>query len=308
MPQVSSVIDFELAQRVRDKVQAGANRAQSSALYAETSQLISQQLQATLDVDEMLELFFRASQHLVRYDGLHYVHTTQKISLSAGSSENVHCSVNYRLTFDGEYLGDLFMQSSKPFREHELVSFESLTTSLIYPLRNGLKYHAALQSALLDPLTGTGNRASMSKTLQRDMDTALRFHQPLSVIMLDIDFFKRINDNFGHACGDLVLIEVANLLKAQLRNTDAVFRFGGEEFLITLPNTDADQVCRAGERIRRGIEKLELDYAGQSVRLSVSLGCAVMQAKEEQDSLLHRADQALYAAKRQGKNRLNLSA
>jgi len=306
MPQVSNVVDFELAQLMRADSQAKTAAIKSPANYTEVSQLISGQLQATLDIAEIMEIFFQSSQYLVRYDALHFLHATQNVNVKIGSTDALY-AVNYRLTFQGEYLGDLFLQRSKKFHEQELISFESLTTSLIFPLRNGLKYHAAIQSALLDPLTGVGNRAAMSKTLQRDMDTARRAVQPLSIIMLDIDFFKNINDTYGHACGDKVLIEIAKLLQLQLRTSDAIFRFGGEEFLITLPNTCSEYAQLVGERIRHAIENLVVDFDGQSVMLSASLGCATMHDAEEQESFIKRSDYALYTAKRSGRNCLKIA-
>ncbi|MCK9237555.1 MAG: GGDEF domain-containing protein [Thiopseudomonas sp.] len=306
MPQVSNVVDFELAQLMRADSQAKTAAIKSPASYTEVSQLISGQLQTTLDIAEIMEIFFQSSQYLVRYDAVHYLHTAQSVNVKIGAADALY-AVNYRLTFQGEYLGDLFLQRSKRFHEQELISFESLTTSLIFPLRNGLKYHAAVQSALLDPLTGVGNRAAMNKTLQRDMDAARRAMQPLSIIMLDIDYFKNINDTYGHACGDQVLIEISKLLQLQLRTSDAIFRFGGEEFLITLPNTCSDYAQLVGERIRHAIEKLVIDFNDQSVMLSASLGCATMHDAEEQDSFIQRSDYALYTAKRSGRNCLKIA-
>lgn len=299
MPQVSSVIDFESVQRARD----AAQNKQPSALYLEVSQQISQQLQTTLELEEIITLFFNASQHILQYEAIQYVHSAQKVSIRKGSPENIAHAVHYHLSFEGEYLGDLAIESKNTLPEYDLASFEGLTSKLVFPLRNALKYHAAIQSALLDPLTGVGNRACMSSTLQRDIDTAQRFQQPLSIIMLDIDHFKSINDMYGHACGDLALQEIASMLKKQLRNTDAVFRFGGEEFLVTLPNTNVDQAYRVAERIRQAVEGLELSYARQSLNLSVSLGCTSKLANEDQQGLICRADQALYQAKRLGRNR-----
>lgn len=306
MSQTSNVIDFELAQIMRNTSLAKDFANQPLAGYAEVSQFISNQLQTTLDITEVLEIFFHASQYLVRYDALHYLHATQKINVKIGAAEALY-AVNYRLTYQGEYLGDLFMQRSKKIHERELVNFESLTTSLIFPLRNSLKYQAALQSALQDPLTGIGNRAAMNKTLQRDMYSAMRTGQPLSVLMLDIDHFKNINDTYGHACGDNVLVEIANLLQRQLRNCDAIFRYGGEEFFITLPNTASEGAQQVGERLRTAIENLSIHFEGQAIFLSASLGCATMRKDDEQYSLIQRTDIALYSAKNCGRNRLSVA-
>lgn len=303
MPQVSNVVDFEVAQLMRAEAQL-KNFADGSATFAEVSQQISAKLQTTLEIDEILENFFHISQGLVSYDALHFIHAQQRVNVKIGKEQAVY-AVNYRLTFAGEYLGDLFLQRSRKIKEHELIRFESLTTSLIFPLRNALKYHAVLQSALRDSLTGVGNRNNMAQTLQRDMDSAKRNGTPMSILMLDLDFFKNINDTYGHASGDQVLIETANCLQRELRSVDAIFRFGGEEFLISLPNADAKQAQMVGERIRAAIAALVIEFNEFKFNISASLGSATMQESENQDSLIQRADYALYNAKRSGRNRLH---
>jgi len=302
MPQHSNVVDFELAQRIRARPfkQAG-NRNQAS--FSEVSQLLVGKLQTTLEVKEVLEIFFQLSQRLISYDALHFLHHSHKLNIKLGADDSLY-AVNYRLTFQGEYLGDLFLQRSKKICEHELIRFESLTSGLIFPLRNSIRYHAAIQSALNDALTGVGNRTAMDKVLKRDMDTARRFGQPLSLLMLDIDHFKRINDNHGHSCGDLVLIEVANQLKLLLRNSDAIFRYGGEEFLVCLPNTSLDNAMLVAERIRQSIEDLNINYDQHRVAVSASFGCALMYKEDHQQDLIRRADMALYQAKNSGRNQV----
>lgn len=304
MPQSANVVDFELAQRIRNRASNPAPSKKQPG-FAEVSQLLAARLQTTLDTKEVMQIFFDLSRRLVNYDALHYIHSSQNLNISLGAEKALY-AVNYRLTFHGEYLGDLFLQRKEKIREQELVRFENLTTSLIFPLRNSLKYHAALQSALSDALTGVGNRTSMDKTIKRDMDTAKRSGQPLSLIMLDIDQFKQINDNHGHNCGDMVLIEVANLLKLLLRTSDAIFRFGGEEFLISLPNTNTTDAILVAERIRQAIENLHIEFEKRRVFISASLGCAQMEPSDDQQSIIRRADAALYQAKNCGRNRVCL--
>ena len=180
-------------------------------------------------------------------------------------------------------------------------------SALLYPMRNTLLYRAATQSALRDPLTDTGNRIAMDQTLQREIEMSRQHLQPLSLLMLDIDHFKHVNDNHGHSAGDEVLKAVAGSIKHQLRNVDMVFRFGGEEFLILLSNTGREAAAMVGERLRFAAQ--EQDYAadGKSIELTVSLGCSTLLPGESADSLLRRADNALYVAKRAGRNRLAMA-
>ena len=136
---------------------------------------------------------------------------------------------------------------------------------------------------------------------------ARRHLQPLSLLMLDIDHFKQINDNHGHTVGDTVLKAVAGSIKNQLRNVDMVFRFGGEEFLILLSNTARDAASMVGERLRQAAQAQDYWADETRIELTVSLGCSTLLAGESAESLLRRADNALYVAKREGRNRLAMA-
>jgi diguanylate cyclase (GGDEF)-like protein len=131
--------------------------------------------------------------------------------------------------------------------------------------------------------------------------------QPLSLLMLDIDHFKRVNDTHGHSAGDDVLKAVAASIKNQLRNVDMVFRYGGEEFLILLSNTSREAAALVGERLRCAAQAEDYPADGHTVELTVSLGCSTLLPGESAESLLRRADSALYVAKREGRNRLTMA-
>jgi diguanylate cyclase (GGDEF)-like protein len=204
-------------------------------------------------------------------------------------------------------MGELAFERDRRFSEDELAQLESLLASLLYPMRNALLYRTAMLSALRDPLTGAGNRKAMDQSLAREIEIARRQNQPLSVLMLDIDHFKGINDTHGHATGDQVLRSVAEAIKDRLRNIDQVFRFGGEEFLIVLSNTGSESAAMVGERLRDAAQQLSYPLNEGPVKLTVSLGCSTLLPGESPDSLLHRADTALYAAKRHGRNRLEMA-
>lgn len=167
--------------------------------------------------------------------------------------------------------------------------------------------HAAIQlrkTAEYDALTGSLNRRSLDQALAREFKPAA-VKAPLSVLFIDIDWFKRINDEYGHACGDHCLRSVAATLRAELRPTDALGRYGGEEFLVLLPGHDAAAARLIAERLRQAMERTAIDWQGVQVMLTISIGMA---ARRESDSdaaaLLERADKALYAAKHEGRNRV----
>lgn len=275
---------------------------------ASLSQLLQQmglQLQTSLEPQRILGLFFREVQRLVPLDALHYRHESSELRLELG--QRGHHSVSYSLSHQGEHLGELVFRRNQRFSEQEQVNLEALLVPLLFPMRNALLYRAATQSALRDPLTGTGNRIAMDQTLEREIHMARRHQQPLSLLMLDIDHFKRVNDSHGHAAGDQVLKAVATSIKNQLRNVDMVFRFGGEEFLILLSNTSREAAAMVGERLRYSSQVADYRVEGKQIELTVSLGCSTLLPAESADSLLRRADSALYVAKREGRNRLAMA-
>ncbi|MDB5979691.1 MAG: hypothetical protein JWQ69_706 [Pseudomonas sp.] len=268
-------------------------------------QALSLQLQTSLEAEKILGIFFHGIQRLMPLNALHYEHRAGDLQLRFGDRARHRAS--YSLSNEGEHLGELVFQRSQRFCEQELAQLESLLVCLLFPLRNALMYRAATQNAMRDPLTGTGNRMAMDQTLSRETELARRHKHPLSLLMLDIDHFKRVNDVHGHPMGDEVLKAVADSIKAQLRNVDMVFRFGGEEFLIVLSNTSREAAALVGERLRHAALRLTYPKPENPIALTVSLGCATLLPAESADSLLRRADSALYVAKREGRNRLAMA-
>ena len=302
-PKQSNTIDFDTAKLQRlSQVESGRPRGRRPASLTDVRRQLAVQLQTSLEAERVLGLFFQEIQALLPLDYLSYQNGSADLRLEFG--EVASHGATYHLNHAGEYLGELAFRRRHPFDEAELGQLESLIASLLYPLRNALLYRAAIQAALRDALTGTGNRIAMDQALGREVELARRSLQPLSVLMLDLDHFKRINDQHGHSHGDEALRCVARAIKASLRNVDMVFRFGGEEFLVLLSNTPGSSAAQVGERLRQAIQELDFAVDGQHVPLSISLGCATLIAGERVDDLLHRADAALYAAKRNGRNRL----
>ncbi|MEO8491948.1 MULTISPECIES: GGDEF domain-containing protein [unclassified Pseudomonas] len=304
-PTQTNAIDFDSAKLQRLGFGQPALRPRRPVTFAQLRQQLSQQLQTSLEPERILGLFFREVQRLVPLDALHYRHEASDLRLEFG--HRGHHSVSYTLSHEGEHLGELIFRRNQRFTEDELSQLESLLATLLYPMRNALLYRAATRSALRDPLTETGNRIAMDQTLQREIDMARRHSHPLSLLMLDIDHFKKINDTHGHAAGDNVLRAVAGAIKSQLRNVDMVFRFGGEEFLILLSNTGRDAAGMVGERLRQATQNHDYWVDDTRVELTVSLGCSTLLAAESAESLLRRADSALYVAKREGRNRLAMA-
>lgn len=263
---------------------------------------LSGKLQTTLELGQLLEIFLEEIQQAVLVDGLTFHHEPTNTTIAVGRN-SLH-TANYRLQTQQDYMGDMTFHRSTRFREHELANIEGLMTTLVYPLRNALRYHEALAAAFRDPLTGAGNRVALDKTLSREVELSKRHDQPLSVLMLDLDHFKQVNDEFGHSMGDKVLKEAVKAMTGCIRQTDMCFRYGGEEFLIMLSNADQSGALRIAERVRMGIG--QLSFAGKKDKLQVtaSIGCATLQPSDDTEELVSRADTALYVAKDSGRNRV----
>ncbi|CAD5109693.1 GGDEF domain-containing protein [Zestomonas carbonaria] len=304
-PSKSNTIDFDAAKLQRLGFSAKRTPNLHPLSLNQLRQQLNLQLQTSLELERILDVFFQEVQRIIPLGALAYQQPASDLRLELG--ERATHSASYHLNHDGDYLGELIFRRNQRFTDDELGQLESLLVCLLFPLRNALLYRSALQSALRDPLTGTGNRIAMDQALQREVDLARRNLQPLSLLMLDIDHFKRINDSHGHGVGDDVLKAVAATLKGQLRNVDMVFRFGGEEFLILLSNTNREAAGMIGERLRHSVLNLQCAVQDQPLELSISLGCATLLPGESADSLLRRADNALYVAKREGRNRLTMA-
>jgi diguanylate cyclase (GGDEF)-like protein len=157
-----------------------------------------------------------------------------------------------------------------------------------------------------DPLTGLANRRTFEEALRAQIAKAEASAQPLSLILIDIDHFKRVNDNFGHPAGDEVVKLVAQALRQQVREVDLVARVGGEEFCILCRDVPQNGAKALAERIRHFVENLEVQFSDKNIRVTISLGVATRSASDdlEAEELYKQADVRLYEAKRAGRNRV----
>lgn len=160
------------------------------------------------------------------------------------------------------------------------------------------------QKALIDPLTGLPNRAAWSERLDHEVNSWHQRGNSLSLAMLDLDHFKRINDGYGHLAGDKVLKIIANVLRKRLRSGDFIARFGGEEFILLMPDSGLADALDVGEVLRSAIEACPFHFKGEPVTITMSMGVAQFLPGERSDLALKRADEALYRAKAAGRNRV----
>lgn len=259
-------------------------------------------LQTTLETNELINLFAKEISGFVRCDGVSYQLPELQIDIAVGSLTSHSCQ--YQLLVSGEALGEIRFFRFNPFTPKELETIENLLSGLLYPLRNALLYHRAIQTAMIDPLTGVKNRSTMFDAMQREIKLARRQAGSLSVILLDIDHFKRVNDEHGHLYGDQALRAVAHRVQRTIRDSDLLFRYGGEEFMILLSGTSAEGSSLLAERIRHEIEHMGY-FCNKEIRLTVSLGVTSLKSEPDTTELmLERADTALYRAKQGGRNRV----
>jgi two-component system cell cycle response regulator len=168
-------------------------------------------------------------------------------------------------------------------------------------------YHEELyKQATLDPLTKIYNRKHFNGEIESEVARARRYGRPLSFLMMDIDFFKKVNDTWGHSAGDYVLKTVASAMKDTLRAQDILARFGGEEFALILPETNNENAFALAEKLRVKIEKTVFEYEGTKIAVTISIGVATLKtAHAGPDDLLAEADKNLYVAKDAGRNRVS---
>lgn len=257
-------------------------------------------LQSTLELEKLIELFDDEMTAVVPHEHLSYENQDEGIKFDIGKPAR-HRST-YSLVLFGKKMGELTISRNSKFVDVEIHKIESLISALIYPLRNALLYKQAVEKAYSDPLTGLNNRAAFDKSIEQEIDLATRHGHTISLMMLDLDRFKQINDNYGHIVGDAVLKSFADCIMECMRSSDIVFRYGGEEFVILLRNTKVAGAKLLAERMRKKVEEMKFDYNNIKLNISVSIGLAELQEGDDRLQLVERADALLYKAKQSGRN------
>ncbi len=209
------------------------------------------------------------------------------------------------ITLGGTLLGHLALAVREPRHAQDETFAAVIARELAGPLRMASLVEESQRLATIDPLTTLMNRRAFLETMSTELARTDRHGHPLSVMLLDVDHFKQVNDRFGHSTGDAVLATTGRLLKGFARKGDLVGRWGGEEFLVLLYNSDADGARVAGERLRAAIEKMSVfDPEARPLPITASIGLATWRRGDTPDALIDRADRAMYDAKAGGRNRV----
>lgn len=236
--------------------------------------------------------------------------------LSAACSTVVHGPSAGRvlalpLVSRGERFGSLVMLCDKNTRltKDQVSTLNSAVSHLSLALHNAMMFRRISSKADKDGLTRVYNRRSFDERLVEELKRHQRHNLDLALMMVDLDHFKKINDNYGHLAGDMVLERTARIFEKTLRITDFIARYGGEEFVLLLPHTNVVQAQMLAERIRLRIENTEMDYCGTKFKITASIGISSMRpgALESEDSIIEKADKALYSAKNSGRNKVMVS-
>lgn len=258
---------------------------------------------SSLDIHTILQHFSHDLKRHLEYDSINYHHPVIQNRFTLGKPQKYKS--HYDLTIDKHALGEITFTRHRPFKTKDTDKLEEQLCLLINPLKNAITHHQALNAALHDPLTTLLNRGSLPNTLQREIQLAKRHKHNLSLIILDIDNFKEINDVHGHLVGDQILSQTALVIQSTIRETDYAFRIGGEEFLILLVNTTKRGAKILSERLRQNIENPTIPEKNNSLpQITASLGVANFNLGETQQSFISRADKAMYEAKSKGKNKV----
>jgi two-component system, cell cycle response regulator len=213
------------------------------------------------------------------------------------------------ITFGSIKVGKIALATRQPEHAQDRKLVEVIARDLGGPIRMATLLEQSQRLATLDSLTGLKNRRAFIESLGQEIGRRERHGYALSVLLLDVDHFKSVNDRFGHATGDLVLAAMGSVLKGQFRKVDIVARWGGEEFVVALSGAEAEGAQASAERLRETIEELELerprDAGGEGpLKVTVSIGVATHRMGESLDSVVDRADRAMYSAKSAGRNRV----
>ena len=280
-----------------------AIKAFDSAIFDQNKHglLLLEQLQTTIDLNKILTIFAREAAKYVDFSGLYFKsrETTQAISGSRqGKTER-----QFNLKINNKFIGILTYAVNAPISLANYKILTELHQYLLHPIKNAILYHQAMKLARQDALTALGNRRYFDEQLKRAMHHASRHQSKVGLILGDLNKFKKINDTYGHPVGDKVLKHFADALRESSRDSDSLFRFGGDEFAVLVESASEQSLIIIENRIKYAVNN---DALLSKHKVSCSLGATFMSHLDNQQSFFERADKALYMAKINNNNNLSV--
>lgn len=251
-----------------------------------------EQLQTTLSLDKLLTIFATEAARYIKFSGLYFKNTSVSKTLR-GSRKTKH-ERQFELKLNDEFIGTISYSVNNPISMHHYKDLQRIHQVLLYPLKNALQYHQAMQLAMQDGLTNLGNRRYFDEQLKRAMHNANRHHAQVGLVLGDLNKFKSINDTYGHSVGDQVLIQFADILRTCVRDSDSIFRFGGDEFAVIIENASEYALDIIHGRINSALKE---NILLSKYQVGCSLGTTFMNRADNERSFFERADQALYRQK-----------
>ncbi|CAH9052483.1 hypothetical protein PSECIP111951_00629 [Pseudoalteromonas holothuriae] len=256
-----------------------------------------EQLQTTLHIDELLTVFAEHAQRIIKLSGLQF-HSSLGIA-QMHNSDNQYTPYKFDLMLNEEHLGQLVYFCQYQLSDSIKAKLCRLHNALLYPLRNALTYNRVLKLATKDALTGLNNRCVFTDNLAQRIERDRRLQSRFSLMLLDLDNFKQVNDLHGHSAGDEVLVRFAHILKECVRSTDSVYRFGGDEFAIIIDDPEFTTNKVIAERVMHAVRHCHLL---SKLAVTTSIGFTLSAMHDCESSIFARTDKGLYKAKADGRN------
>jgi len=257
---------------------------------------LAERLQTTLELESLLTLYGSEVRQTLGIDSLAFAAEETVFAVFGHIEKQPQHQAS--LHADNQYLGELVYSKAQGFSAADLKRLATYHQQLVFPLRNALQYAKLRRQAMFDPMTGAGNRLLLTETLQRAIVTKRRAKLDSMLLLLDLDGFKQVNDSQGHLIGDAILKRFVEVVKAQLRGYDSLFRYGGDEFVLLLQEANENSAGQVFTRIQRALQQ---DKLLSQHKVGCSGGAAAITGECDECSLMAQADQALYLAKRSSK-------
>ena len=255
-----------------------------------------------LDFYQLFDTFINELRATIACDSIEYEDESTQTTLVNGSTGKHRCE--YTLKYDGFSLGRIKITRDTKFSGNELDLIEVMLAGLSLPLRNALRYQQAIKLAQRDELTGLRNGSYYHDVVNLEIERARRYKKPFSLLMFDLDDFEKINDTYGRKAGDVVLLDVARRIEGRARGSDVVYRNGGDEFLVFLPNTEKAEAMIVAQRIKDAVLNSACKYDNDDIFFTLSAGVVTVTHGDTADKLIDRAGKAIFHAKILGKDRI----